>query len=367
MVQGFNDLCRVTSDCKPWLRGGRLSVCRACECVQKLVDKEWLSEIERIYGNYSIYYQSDGVEQAVFDPGSGQSALRSARLLEALASHVKLPETGRLLDVGCGKGALLRAFSNFAPSWTLAGAELSDKTREVVESIAGVEALYVGAPEQIPGSYDIVTMIHMLEHIPGPVEYLSRLRDRLKPGGLLVIEVPNYLQNPFDLLVADHSSHFTIRTAAELIRKAGYQLTAAATDWVPKELTIVARKAKPHEDTCESIEPDPFDATTKTVQWLKETVAAARGRAANGQFGIFGTSIAATWLYAEIGDVVGFFVDEDPSRVGKTFMGRSVYHPSAAPIGSHVFLGLPRKLAECVQGRVAKSGVTFHLPPPLDI
>jgi trans-aconitate methyltransferase len=336
--------------------------------VQKAIDAKWLSEIEKIYGDYSIYYQSDGVEQAVFDSNSGQARLRSARLLEALAARVELPREGRMLDVGCGNGAMLRAFSLFAPRWTLAGSELSDKTREAVESIERVEALYVGEPEKIPGSFGLLTMSHMLEHLPRPVEYLTRLRDKLTPGGLLVIEVPNYLQNPFDLLVADHASHFTARTAAELIRKAGYSVMWAATDWVPKELSVVARKTvSQDEETQTNMMIDPFNAATGMVEWLAETASRARSFASQTDFGIFGTSIAGTWLFAEVGDAVNFFVDEDPSRVGKTFMGRTVYHPSQIPDGSHVFIGLPPALAQAIHRRIAKPGVTFHLPPPLCI
>lgn len=366
VVEGFDTLRRVTSDCKPWPRGGRLCVCRACGCVQKAVDAKWLSEIERIYGDYSIYYQSDGIEQAVFD-GAGQASFRSTCLLEALAARVKLPEDGRMLDVGCGSGAMLRAFSRFAPRWKLAGSELSDKTREIVESIETVEALYVGELEQIPGSFDMVTMSHMLEHIPRPIEYLVRLQSKLNPGGLLVIEIPNYLQNPFDLLVADHSSHFTARTASELVQKAGYQLVSVATDWVPKELTVVGRKAEASAIRPVLVEHEPFIATTRAVEWLANTVSAARKCAANSHFGILGTSIAATWLCGEVGDAVSFFVDEDPARIGKTFMGRPVLHPSTVPPDSHVFIALPRTLAESAQRRLEKASVDFCLPPLLDL
>lgn len=371
-VQGFTRLCRVTSDCKPWPRGGRLFICNECRSVQKLIDRDWLEEIERIYKDYTIYFQSEGVEQAVFDGASGQAALRSVRLLEALAAHVKLPEAGRLLDLGCGNGAMLRAFSHFAPRWRLAGVEMSEKNRSVVESIERVEALYTCQPEQVPGSFDLISMIHMLEHIPNPIEYLSRLRDKLNPGGLLLIQLPNYLENPFDLLVADHASHFTARTAAELIARCGYEAVAVATDWIPKELTVVARKTESGErvqglSKNDDLRADSLGMTKEAVRWLEETRERASLAASKGNFGLFGTSIAAMWLFGELEDAVSFFVDEDPSRVGRSMMGRKIYHPSEAPAGSHVFIALTTMLAELVLKRVERPDVNFYLPPALPV
>ena len=56
MVPGYELFRRVTSDCKPWPRGGRLCVCRTCGCVQKVMDPAWQSEVETIYEAYSIYH-----------------------------------------------------------------------------------------------------------------------------------------------------------------------------------------------------------------------------------------------------------------------------------------------------------------------
>lgn len=362
LVPGYEDLCRVTSDCKPWQRGGRLAVCSRCGTVQKPIDDAWRSETEKIYGDYSIYHQSEGVEQAVFD-ASGQSAVRSRRLLESLGAHVKMPEVGRLLDLGCGNGAMLRAFSDFAPRWSLAGSELNDKTRAAVERIKGVEALYVGEPDKVPGNFDMITMSHMLEHIANPAEYLSALHRKLKPNGLLVIQVPNYQQNPFDLLVADHASHFSPRTGANLIRAAGYAPIAVATDWVPKELTIVAASvSKAAEEIPSDHEPE-LEATNKTVDWLKQAVISAQECARSGIFGLFGTSIAATWLFAELGDRVSFFVDEDPSRIGHNFMGRPVFAARDVAPQTKVFIALPKRLADSVYDRIKREDVYFTTPP----
>jgi hypothetical protein len=82
-------------------------------------------------------------------------------------------------------------------------------------------------------------------------------------------------------------------------------------------------------------------------------------------FGIFGTSIAAAWLFGELSEVTQFFVDEDPNRIGGEYMGRPIYHPHDVPPGSHVFVGLAPELAEHIRARLgADPQLGFELYPP---
>jgi len=64
------------------------------------------------------------------------------------------------------------------------------------------------------GRFDLVSMAHVLEHIPNPVEYLSDLRERyLTPDGWLLIEVPNlYAHDSFEIA---HSIAFSSHTLRE--------------------------------------------------------------------------------------------------------------------------------------------------------
>jgi 2-polyprenyl-3-methyl-5-hydroxy-6-metoxy-1,4-benzoquinol methylase len=355
----------VTSDCKPWPSGGRLAVCLDCGTVQKEVDGEWRSEIAAIYGAYASYHQSDGAEQAVFEGTNGQASRRSEKILRGLAGHATLPESGRLLDVGCGNGPMLKAFSPFAPGWRLAGSDLDRRRHDEIESIPGVEALYTEPTDEIPGTFDLITMIHVLEHIAHPQRNLASLREKLRPGGLLVAQVPNLLENPFDLLVADHASHFTPRTVSRLFRSSGYPGASVSTDWVFKELSVVARRTALSKESAGSLEPDPLEMVIGWIEWLQAVAARANECARAGRFGIFGTSIAATWLASEVPGAVRFFVDEDRHRVGRSFLGRPVFHPEDVPGGSHVFLVLTPPMAASVEQRVARAGVMYHQPPPL--
>jgi SAM-dependent methyltransferase len=359
----YRVLRRVTSDCRAWPAGGRLGVCRGCGAVQKPADEAFLADIDAIYKSYTIYHQAAGAEQAVFEQSSGLPASRSVRLLETFRDRAGLKSTGRMLDVGCGNGATIRAFGQVAPGWTKAGTEFDGKYRAEVESIPNTEPLHIGSVEEVPGTFDVITMIHVLEHIVDPVDVLVTLRGKLAPGGLLLIEVPHHPANPFELLIADHRSHFTADSLVRALSVAGYEIVSVAENWIPKELSVVARPA-----AAAAIVPSAGDVASAreriagSIEWLRRTADHLRRLGADGPLGLFGTSIAGTWLAAEAGDAVAFFVDEDPNRVGRTYLGKPVHAPADVPAGSRVFVGLPPAVAAGICGRLARPGVTF-LPP----
>ena len=369
----FQILRRVTSDCRSWPAGGRIGVCRACGAVQKPADNAFLAEIDNIYRGYAIYHQGAGAEQAVFEQTSGLPASRSVKLLDTFRRHAGLAAVGRMLDVGCGNGATIRAFGQVAPGWTKAGTEFDAKYRAEVESIPNTEPLHVGGVDDVPGTFDVITMIHVLEHIVDPVDVLKTLRGKLTRDGLLLIEVPHHPANPFELLIADHRTHFTATSLTRVLAAAGYEIISIAEEWIPKELSVVARPAtngpaaREANNASEGL-PDPGAAAaareriSDSLAWLRNTADELRDLGASGPVGLFGTSIAGTWLSTEAGDVIAFFVDEDPARVGRLYLGRPVHAAADVPQRSRVFVGLPPAVAAGICGRLARPGVTF-LPP----
>lgn len=354
VVPGFETFRRVTSDCKPWERGGALAACVRCGLVQKIADAAWQEEVARIYAGYTIYHQSGGQEQAVFDL-DGRSASRSSRLLDHLLEVLQLPSTGRLLDVGCGNGVFLREFNRIRPGWALAGVEVSDQYRSVVERIGGVEAFHVSPLEDIPGRFELITLIHVLEHMPGPGGVLASLAGRLTDDGLVLIQTPNFLHDPFDLLIADHCSHFSIDTLVAAVEGAGYDVLVAAADWVPKQLTVLARRARASDRPRRG--PSVWTSVSQAtagLHWLRGVAEAARRLSNAGNFGLFGTSIAATWLFAELDGEVDFFADEDPDRVGRRHLARRVCHPRDVSPEADLFIALPTAMADAVKRRLSR-------------
>lgn len=108
------------------------------------------------------------------------------RKLNWISEHQK---RGSILDVGAGTGDFL--LQARAEGWKAFGVEPSQRARE--------RALSKGLPlkeeidTDLQEKYDVITMWHVLEHVPDYHAEIEKLKKLLKPGGLLVIAVPNFL------------------------------------------------------------------------------------------------------------------------------------------------------------------------------
>jgi 2-polyprenyl-3-methyl-5-hydroxy-6-metoxy-1,4-benzoquinol methylase len=364
VANDYSRFTRVTSDCKPWRAGGALAGCNRCGLVQTPTSNTWRAEADKIYRHYAIYHQSNGLEQSVYTGRTNTSGPRSDAIVDGLLNNYALPECGRLLDVGCGNGSFLRAFARRLAHWSLYGTEVSEKYRGVVESIQGVQRLYVSDLTNVDGAFDLISFIHVLEHIPSPQMVLQAAMEKLTPKGLLLIEVPDCLQNPFMLMVADHCSHFSLRGLAAIVTQSRFQVLHGTTEWVSKEVSIVARKrseAAPERPF--RLPPNESEQIIGGVGWLGRVVDSVRHDVGAAGFSVFGTAIAATWLDDELGRAAEFFVDEDPNRIGKVHMGRRILSPAELPTPSTLVIALPRPLADNVANRIARSSLRLVLPP----
>jgi hypothetical protein len=87
--------------------------------------------------------------------------------------------------------------------------------------------------------------------------------------------------------------------------------------------------------------------------------------ASKGRIGIFGTSVAGMAFYGAFRDRVAFFVDEDPSRIGKSYQGKPVVAPKDADPETPVIMALPPERAQKAAQRLSATGMRAVCPPPL--
>ena len=95
---------------------------------------------------------------------------------------------GNLLDIGAGTGDfLLTAKQN---GWNTIGVEPSEKAKGIA---IGKGIQFSASTEELESnSFDVITMWHVLEHVPNLQEYIANLKRIIKPNGTIIIAVPNY-------------------------------------------------------------------------------------------------------------------------------------------------------------------------------
>jgi hypothetical protein len=209
--------------------------------------------------------------------------------------------------------------------------------------------------------------MHVREHVVDPVAFLQELRARTTELGSVLIEVPHTANNPFDLLIADHCTHFSPERLGAVLRAGGWNVTHLASDWVAKELSLLAT---PSDQQAKLNQGSDIDITREMIEnhvaWFDDVLRQAKSCADKSEtFGVFGTAIAGTWLFGALQDAVDFFVDEDPSRAGSSYHGRPSLHPEQAPEGAHVFVAIaPVATANAIGDRLRALGIGTTVARP---
>ena len=109
------------------------------------------------------------------------------------------PNKGKILDIGAGTGEFL--FVAQQNGWNTTGVEPSEKAKQIAinKGVFFVEAL----AQLEDHTFDVITMWHVLEHVPDLNHQIKELKRLLKPSGYLIVAVPNF--NSFD---AQHYGKF---------------------------------------------------------------------------------------------------------------------------------------------------------------
>ncbi len=140
---------------------------------------------------------------------------------------------GRVLDVGCAAGYFLEVMQG--EGWNVTGVEPSDAIRTHAEERIGRENVVGGLLHEAgfeDGSFDLITMWDVIEHIPDFVAALKEVRRLLAPGGKLLVETQNVESRAARVLGrrwqhykhAEHIYHFNPETLAVAMDRAGFRI-----------------------------------------------------------------------------------------------------------------------------------------------
>ncbi len=183
----------------------------------------------------------------------------------------------RILDVGCAAGFFLRVMQERGHD--VRGVEVSTAIGQRARKSLGDERVFLGyledamsAPGFEPGSFDLVTLWDVVEHVPDPKEFLRQVRSMLKPTGTLLLETQD-IDSRFAKMLGskwqhfkheEHIYHFNRSTIERVLRDTGFEVLHNSPRFGGKYVSlgfIAERAGRLH----------------RSVSWILKPLALAKG------------------------------------------------------------------------------------------
>jgi 2-polyprenyl-3-methyl-5-hydroxy-6-metoxy-1,4-benzoquinol methylase len=130
------------------------------------------------------------------------------------------------LEVGCARGDFLQVAHE---SFDAYGVEPNP---ELADAASHIAPIHRGVIENAPWSdFDVVASFHVIEHVDSPRRFVQAMAERLKPGGLMMIETPDIASIPFRIFrkrwrqfIPEHYFFFDGRTIAKMLENSGLRV-----------------------------------------------------------------------------------------------------------------------------------------------
>jgi 2-polyprenyl-3-methyl-5-hydroxy-6-metoxy-1,4-benzoquinol methylase len=178
---------------------------------------------------------------------------------------------GRILEIGAARGSFLKELKK--RGWETYGVEISESACKIAREQNGID-MFCGSFKEYDSSllFDVICMYQTLEHLPDPKFVLEKAFEKLKPGGLLVISVPNL--RSFDVQINKtrkrlsydlprHLNHFDHAFLKKELVKLGFHILE--TDlYYPKFIFTLIDKISPKRSSVENSTAQPTEQNNNT-------------------------------------------------------------------------------------------------------
>ena len=252
---------------------GQVVVNRICQSCGLVFQSPRMAEAESA-AFYAEEYRL--LNEGSVDPTARNITAQSARAESLLAFTVPFVEkVSRHLDVGCSMGILLQRFAEEFQCKPV-GIEPGEAHRaRACNAGLAVHASLEELEKAGPGRFDLISMSHVLEHLPDPVGYLDHLREvLLDPKGWLLLEVPNlYAHDSFEVA---HLVSYSAHTLLQTLKKAGFEIVKMERHGRPRSVLLplyITLLARPKTTSSQ-----PLDIQAEQQVPLKRQVGMVRRR-----------------------------------------------------------------------------------------
>jgi len=256
--------------------------CRNCGFI--FIDHAFTpEEIDDMYSE-DYFHQNDYIENI-----TGRTYIAN-KYLTVVEQYIK---KGRLLDVGCAGGVLLKLAKEHG--FEVQGVEISEYATNVAKEMGiDVKNSTLEDANFDPRSFDVIILLHVLEHLTDPLETLQEANRILKDDGIMVIDVPNvnmlgpkvrelfyndvtksYDEGFFKL---PHLNFFSPDTLTRMCKEAGFEVVSLKSRLIMKYLAKILKAGKADKQMSKSIRKAELEnkkSATKPVynliKWLDRT------------------------------------------------------------------------------------------------
>ncbi|HTP07592.1 MAG TPA: class I SAM-dependent methyltransferase [Anaerolineae bacterium] len=272
----MNHLCPIcqTNQATPFYSKNGYSIVECAACHMRFVSPIPTSEELTAHYQNAAYFEGES-EQGYLNYADMQKALRPHFQRRLQVIEARLSQRGKILDVGCAAGYFLEEAQQ--RGWQICGMELSQEMADSAEQLLHVP-IYTELAAVPDRDFDVITLWEVIEHLPDPINTLRQLRDRLRPGGMLMLSTPN--NRHWQALRAkeqwvgyrppSHLQYFTRETLGDTLRRAGFERSdISGTAPLPPLPGWLSRASKPLEQALATGQARPWKLALFTWRGIR--------------------------------------------------------------------------------------------------
>ena len=248
-----------------------LKLCKVCGTVQKNIDTNYLKNLSNLYKNYNIYQKFNTYDQAKFNK-QGKVELRSFLIFKKIAKKLNLKKKLSILDYGSGNGNMLKPFLSKKFNFKLFACDIKNNlSKEIKNNKKFIQFLRIKKLKLIKEKFDLIILSHSLEHLIDPVNDLKLLSSKLSETGKIIVQIPDYRNNPYDLIVYDHTTHYDINSINFLSYICNLKIEKIYANVINDEFTIFFSNKKKYDK--KKFKKEKFNINKiKKIELLKKNI-----------------------------------------------------------------------------------------------
>ncbi|MFA5773630.1 MAG: class I SAM-dependent methyltransferase [Candidatus Paceibacterota bacterium] len=168
-------------------KGYKLCKCLSCELIFACKDEQKILNLVEVYSNY--YEKETGSRFSIII----EFIVKIFRFIRAYKIYSLNTKAKSILDIGSGRGWILYFLKKYFKYDRVIGTQIAENAYKFSKEKLKLEIYNKDLLElSFEKKFDVISILHVLEHVKNPEEYVERVYELLNTKGLLFIEVPNY-------------------------------------------------------------------------------------------------------------------------------------------------------------------------------